>query len=157
MLFWVCSLARNIPVNKSCCAQEVYALVMEDGFIVWYQVMVDALKKRKAEMEWSERVYSIRRDSQGKPLWESKFKQRPELTEWVKNIWWKWKSLGRVQLFVTPWTIGHGILLAKILEWVAFPFSKGSSQPRDRTQVYPHCRWILYQLSHKGSSRYCSG
>ena len=29
----------------------------------------------------------------------------------------------------------HGILLAKILEWVAFPLSRGSSQPRDRTQV----------------------
>ena len=29
----------------------------------------------------------------------------------------------------------HGILQAKILEWVAFPFSRGSSQPRDRTQI----------------------
>ena len=29
----------------------------------------------------------------------------------------------------------HGILHARILEWVAFPFSRGSSQPRDRTQV----------------------
>ena len=29
----------------------------------------------------------------------------------------------------------HGILQAIILEWVAFPFSRGSSQPRDRTQV----------------------
>ena len=29
----------------------------------------------------------------------------------------------------------HGILQARILEWVAFPFSRGSSQPRDRTQV----------------------
>ena len=29
----------------------------------------------------------------------------------------------------------HGILQAKILEWVAFPFSRGCSQPRDRTQV----------------------
>ena len=29
----------------------------------------------------------------------------------------------------------HGILQARILEWVAFPFSKGSSQPRTRTQV----------------------
>ena len=28
-----------------------------------------------------------------------------------------------------------GILQARILEWVAFPFSRGSSQPRDRTQV----------------------
>ena len=33
--------------------------------------------------------------------------------------------------------IVHGILQAKILEWVAFPFSRGSSQPRDWTQV-PH-------------------
>ena len=31
----------------------------------------------------------------------------------------------------------YGILQARILEWVAFPFSKGSSQPRDWTQV-PH-------------------
>ena len=29
----------------------------------------------------------------------------------------------------------HGILLAKILEWVAFPSSRGPFQPRDRTQV----------------------
>ena len=29
----------------------------------------------------------------------------------------------------------YGILQARILEWVAFPFSRGSSQPRDRTQV----------------------
>ena len=29
----------------------------------------------------------------------------------------------------------HGILQARILEWVAFPFSRASSQPRDRTQV----------------------
>ena len=30
----------------------------------------------------------------------------------------------------------HGILRAVILEWVAFPFSRGSSQPRNRTQVF---------------------
>ena len=29
----------------------------------------------------------------------------------------------------------HGILQARILEWVVFPFPRGSSQPRDRTQV----------------------
>ena len=29
----------------------------------------------------------------------------------------------------------HGILQARTLEWVAFPFSRGSSQPRDQTQV----------------------
>ena len=29
----------------------------------------------------------------------------------------------------------HGILQARILEWVAVLFSRGSSQSRDRTQV----------------------
>ena len=29
----------------------------------------------------------------------------------------------------------HGILQARILEWVACPFSRGSSQPSDQTQV----------------------
>ena len=30
-----------------------------------------------------------------------------------------------------------GILQARILEWVAMPSSKGSSQPRDLTHVFP--------------------
>ena len=29
----------------------------------------------------------------------------------------------------------HRILQARILEWIPFPFSKGSSQPRDQIQV----------------------
>ena len=29
----------------------------------------------------------------------------------------------------------HGILQARILEWLAFPFFRGSSQPTDRTLV----------------------
>ena len=48
----------------------------------------------------------------------------------------KWKSLSRVQL-CDPMDCVHGILQARILEWVTFPFSRGSSQPRDRTQVSP--------------------
>ena len=47
----------------------------------------------------------------------------------------------------------HGILQARILEWVAFPFSRGSSQPRDQSQVSCICRQILHQLSHQGSPR----
>ena len=37
------------------------------------------------------------------------------------------------------------------MQWVAVPFSRGSSQPRDQTQV--SALWILYQLSHKGNPR----
>ena len=46
-----------------------------------------------------------------------------------------------------------GILQARILEWVAMPSSRGSSQPRNQTQVLQHCRRILYHLSHQGSPR----
>ena len=49
---------------------------------------------------------------------------------------WEWKSLSCVWLFVTPMDYRvHGILQARILEWVTFPFSRGSSRPRDQTQV----------------------
>ena len=44
----------------------------------------------------------------------------------------------------------HGIPQARILEWVTIPFSRGSSQPRDQTQVsYVFCigRQVLYHLS----------
>ena len=44
----------------------------------------------------------------------------------------------------------HGLLQARILEWVAFPFSRGSSQSRTQTGVSClHCRRILYQLSYE--------
>ena len=45
------------------------------------------------------------------------------------------------QLCLTPYNpmdyTVHGILQARILEWVAFLFSKGSSQPKDQIQVSP--------------------
>ena len=34
-----------------------------------------------------------------------------------------------------PGSSVHGILQARILEWVAMPFSRGSSQPRDGTWI----------------------
>ena len=35
-----------------------------------------------------------------------------------------------------PGSSVHGILQARILEWVAIPFSRGPSQPRDRTCIF---------------------
>ena len=49
----------------------------------------------------------------------------------------------------------HGILQARILEWVAFPFSRGSSQARDRTQVSQsgkHCMIPIIPHSGKGKT-----
>ena len=47
----------------------------------------------------------------------------------------------------------HGALQARILEWGAFPFSRGIFPTQGLNPGLPHCRWILYQLSYKGSPR----
>ena len=49
--------------------------------------------------------------------------------------------------------IVHGILQARILEWVAFPFARGSSWLRDQTQVSHIAGRFFCQLSHKRSPR----
>ena len=65
-------------------------------------------------------------------------------------------SLSCVWLFAAsvdhspPGTSVHGILQARILEWVTIPSSRGSSQPRSNPCL-PHCRQILYNLRHQGS------
>ena len=46
-----------------------------------------------------------------------------------------------------PGSSVYEILQARILEWVAIPFSRGSSQTRDNPGLL-HCRQILYHLSH---------
>ena len=62
--------------------------------------------------------------------------QKPENKTKVKV-----KSLSRVRLFRTPWTVAyqvsslHGTLQARVLEWIAISFSRGSSPPRDQTWV----------------------
>ena len=70
-------------------------------------------------------------------------------------------GLSRVQLFVTlrmdcspPGSSVHRILQARILEWAAIPFCRGTSQPRDRTHISYVSRigrQILYHYSHLGS------
>ena len=45
-----------------------------------------------------------------------------------------------------PGSSVHGILQARVLEWVAISFSRGSSQPRDQTHVLLHCRKTLCPL-----------
>ena len=50
----------------------------------------------------------------------------------------------------------HGILQARILEWVALSSSRGSSQPRAQTCIsYVSCisRRVVYWLSHQGSNK----
>ena len=72
-----------------------------------------------------------------------------------KTFLWKWVykicACSVTQLCLTPCdSMGcspPGILQARMLEWIAMPSSRGSSQSREQTQVsYVSCiaRWVLY-------------
>ena len=59
------------------------------------------------------------------------------VVEW-NNMYRKWKvkvAQSSPTLFDPMDYTVHGIFQARILEWVAVPFFRGSSYPRDRTQV----------------------
>ena len=68
-------------------------------------------------------------------------------------------SLSHAQLFETPWTaawqapLSMGILQARILEWAAYALLQGIISTQGSNPGLPHCRWILYCLSHQGSPR----
>ena len=47
--------------------------------------------------------------------------------------------------------LSHGVSQARILEWVAPSSSRGSSHVSCIAGSLPHCRQILYRLSHQGS------
>ena len=91
---------------------------------------------------------------------KKKKKQNTKNSSWVL-FFKKWK----VKVLVTqscgtlcdpmdsspPGSSVHGILQGRILEWVASPFSRGSSWPKDQTLVFYIAR-RLYHLSHQGRS-----
>ena len=69
-----------------------------------------------------------------------------------------WKSLSRVQLFVTPWTIEF----PDFSRPEYFPFSReghlsllqGILPTQGSNPGLQHCRWIPYQQSYQGSPEY---
>ena len=64
---------------------------------------------------------------------------------------WKWKSLSHVWLFVTPWTIENS--LGQNTGVGSLSLLQGIFPTQGLNPGLLHCRWILYQLSHKGSPR----
>ena len=50
-----------------------------------------------------------------------------------------------------PGSSVHGILQARIQEWVTIPFSRETFLTQGFNLSLLHCRQILYHLSHQGS------
>ena len=75
---------------------------------------------------------------------------------YTKKKKWKWKWSRSVSNSLQPHDCSlprssiHGILQARVLEWVAIYFFRGSSWPRSNPGL-PHCRQTLYRLNHQGS------
>ena len=79
----------------------------------------------------------------------------------LKTLSEKVKSLSRVRLFVTPWTVAYqapsvyGIFQARVLEWVAISFSRGIFPTQGSNQGLPHCRQMLLPSELPGKSMVC--
>ena len=77
---------------------------------------------------------------------------------WLSNIplyiyMWKGKSLSHVQLFEPPWTI-QSMEFSRPECWVgSLSLLQGVFPTQGLNSGLPHCRWVLCQLSHKGSPR----
>jgi len=52
-----------------------------------------------------------------------------------------------------PGSSVHGSIQARILEWVAYSLLQGIFPTQELNPGIPHCRWILYNMSHQGSPR----
>ena len=85
-------------------------------------------------------------------LYQEKFQyQFQEWNYWV--LWWKWKSLSCVRSdslwphgLYSPWnSLGQNTGVGNL------SFLQGIFPIQWSNPGLPHCRWILYQLSHKGS------
>ena len=85
------------------------------------------------------RLFWIKRD--GGKLWSNSNEAGDVSGHWIPEQPFYlcvcvWKSLSRVPTVCDSMaSTVFGNLQARILEWVAFSFSRGSSQPRDQTQV----------------------
>ena len=66
----------------------------------------------------------------------------------------KCKLLSHIQLFATPWTsLGPWNSLGQNTRVGSLSLLQGIFPTQGLNPGLSHCRWILYQLSHKGSPR----
>ena len=72
--------------------------------------------------------------------------------QWRSEV--KWKLLSHVWLFATPWTI-QSMEFSRPEDWSGELFLSPDLPNPDQglNPDIPHCRQILYQLSHQGSPR----
>ena len=80
-------------------------------------------------------------------VWLSPFAVHLNHHDIVNGLPWKWKSLSRVWLSATPWTI-QSMKFSRPEYWNGYPFLSPGDLPNPGiTTRFPHCRWIFFLLS----------
>ena len=90
------------------------------------------------------------------PTWSATPPPFRLISHWSEVMWSEVKSLSRVQLFATPWTIAYqapqSTEFPRQEYWSGLPFpSQGIFPTQGSNLGLPHCRQMLYRLSHQGS------
>ena len=96
----------------------------------------------KVQVCWDERVPALTSHWRGVVVLGEAGPCPPQRRLCRVKVMWFLPALGPSTLWDPMDYTVHGILQARKLEWVAFPFSRGSSQPRDRTQVSRTALWV---------------
>ena len=114
---------------------------------VWHWLLVGRLVYRMTEVSWGLWVLRFHPSS-----WHTRRPARlfPSLDRYSETERSSVVSGSLRPHGILPGFSVHGVLQARRLEWVAIPFSRGSSQPQGLNPDLPHCRQILYCLSHQG-------
>ena len=77
-------------------------------------------------------------------FWLLKVKSENEVTQWCL-------TLCNPMDCSPPGSSVSGIFQARVLEWVAISFSRGTSPTQGSNPGLQHCGQALYPLSHRGS------
>ena len=124
----------------------------------WDQTMVEVLKIMVTSLKRSHActaVQSMPPTLQQATLDPPLHQRLPDTTDF-----WKSESESCSAMSNSLWLHGYTvpeILQARILEWVAFPFSRGSSQPRDWTQVSRIAGRFFTSWANRDAQQYWSG
>ena len=138
-------------------ASPSHKVELRKGFVLWVLVFPRPYNTK------------TKKNSKGKThiFWDKPYPQNCPTTPYA--LCCAMLSCSVVQLFGTPWTVcsppaplSMGILQARITGWVAMSSSRGSSQPKDRTQVsciaggfftiWAHEYWSGYPIPSPGGS-----
>ena len=104
-------MEQSLGAHHSCCRE------MRASYKRWHDSMLKLILEKRISFPLLDRAWIMQIENKGRDV--------------------KYESHSVVSDSLQPYGLRvHEILQAEKLEWVAFPFSRGSSQPRDRAQVF---------------------